>query len=281
MKPAAALAAAALATLTSGCVAALPLAAGAALARRHAELERPATKPVAGADAIAEAAEPRVVPTALTVLPRPAPANSTGDPDIEAFATFATEQNKAPSPGGNRFSAILPRANELRVARTACQSLPAAVIVDLDPGRGTFDPLMPGTADPALGGALARLRAQGITVAWLSRLGSNFEAATRESLARTGLDPAGADTLLLLHDIAERKQSLRDQIAKRHCPVAMLGDERADFDELYLYLKNPDGALALDAMIGKGWFLASPFARPDERDPVQSLIATGSTPDRP
>ena len=74
-----------------------------------------------------------------------------------------------------------------------------------------------------------------------------------------GLDPTGMDTLVLMSDIGERKQTRRDAIANTLCPIAILGDERADFDELYLYLKNPDSAIALDASIGRGWFLASPF----------------------
>ena len=107
--------------------------------------------------------------------------------------------------------------------------------------------------------ALDELRAKNVEVVWFSRLGASFEGATRTALAATGLDPAGNDRLVLLSNLDERKQSRRDEAAKRVCPIALVGDERADFDELYLYLKQPEAALALDAMIGRGWFLASPF----------------------
>ena len=40
--------------------------------------------------------------------------------------------------------------------------------------------------------------------------------------------------------------------------IAILGGERASFDELYLYLKHQDAILPPDAMIDNGWFLASP-----------------------
>ena len=281
MKRTAALAAAGLALLTTGCVAAvLPLAAGAALAKRHGELERPAVSRAPTSAAKASSGEARIIPTTLTALP-PASNAPSGDPDVAAFAAYALASGPSTAPGARRTSAILPTASELRVARTPCGSLPAAVIVDLDPGRGTFDPLMPGTPDPALRDALASLRAKGLAVAWLSRLGTNFEAAAREVLQSSGLDPTGADTLLLLPDLSARKQSLRDQVAARFCPVAMLGDERADFDELYLYLKNPDTALALDAMIGRGWFLASPFADSASRGRSANVVAVGTPPEKP
>ena len=43
--------------------------------------------------------------------------------------------------------------------------------------------------------------------------------------------------------------------AAEFCVVALAGDERADFDELFQYLKNPAAAAPLEALIGKGWFL--------------------------
>ena len=38
----------------------------------------------------------------------------------------------------------------------------------------------------------------------------------------------------------------------------MAGDDRADFDELYDYLRDPDGAITLEKMFGNGWFLTPP-----------------------
>ena len=41
---------------------------------------------------------------------------------------------------------------------------------------------------------------------------------------------------------------------------AIAGDRKADFDEVFDYLRNPDGpvAIALEQFIGAGWFLAPP-----------------------
>ncbi|HEU4819564.1 MAG TPA: hypothetical protein VFS87_00200, partial [Qipengyuania sp.] len=160
---------------------------------------------------------------------------------------------------GKRTGALLSRASDLRTDRASCTAVSPAVFIDLDPGRGTFDPLAPGEPDRTMVAALEELRAKDVQVIWFSRLGASFEDATRAALAAAGFDPAGTDRLVLLSNLDERKQSRRDEAAKLVCPIALVGDERADFDELYLYLKQPDAALALDAMIGRGWFLASPF----------------------
>ena len=77
---------------------------------------------------------------------------------------------------------------------------------------------------------------------------------------------------MLMRDLDERKQTRRDELASEMCPVALLGDERADFDELFLYLKRPEAAIALEPMIGQGWFLASPLL-PDANQPL-----TGAQP---
>ena len=281
---AAALALAILAPLTSGCIAAaIPLAAGTVMVRSQLEENRAAKAAEApvmpanlgkAADASARS-DFRVVPTALTALPAPDPFTNGGSPAISAFRVYALEQAQLPIGPGKRASAILPSASDLRPQRAECAALPAAVFIDLDPGRDTFDPLAPGDPDRALGTALAELRDQGVKVVWFSRLGTNFADAARAALVASGLDPASRDTMMLLPDLAERKQSLRDAVARSYCPIAILGDERADFDELYLYLRSPDAALALDAMLDKGWFLASPF-RPSS--PLTVETAPGATP---
>lgn len=272
MRRRAALLLAGLAPLTSGCIAAvLPVAAGAALVKRHADLEKGAAKPEPAAASSARS-DLKIVATSLNALPPPDVPVGPGHTAISTFRDYGLAQAKLAPAAGKRTSAILHSASDLRVARTACGNLPPAVFLDLDPGRGAFDPLAPGKADVALGAALAELREQGVRMVWFSRLGTSFGPAVRESLASSGLDPAGTDELVLMRDIGERKQSLRDEFARRVCPIAMLGDERADFDELYLYLINPDAAVGLDAMLDKGWFLASPFSPPNQ------AAQTGATP---
>lgn len=248
--------------LLSGCVAAaIPLAAGAALATMktgNAPSERAQSAAQSSADG-----DLTVTRLALAELPPPDPAPPGRNPAVTAFRDYTLAQ-LALEPGRKRPSALLTRAADLKTDRAFCATTVNAVFVDLDPGRGTFDPLAPGRPDAALATALGELRARGVTVVWFSRLSGSFEAVTRAALAASDLDPSGSDRLVMLRDLDERKQSRRDEVAKQVCPLAMIGDERADFDELYLYLKEPDAAFALDAMIGRGWFLASPFAAAGE-----------------
>lgn len=189
-------------------------------------------------------------------LPAPSPAS---DSVVEGFLAHALEQTQRNPTFTPRQSALLAEPGALRPERMECASRPPAVIVDLDPGKESFDPLAPATAAPRLAAALAELRERGVTVFWTSHLGEGFEEALRAVLAETGLDPAGQDRLLLLRTLDQRKHTRRTEIARSHCVVAMLGDERADFDELFHYLRQPETALRLDAMLGSGWFLASPL----------------------
>jgi hypothetical protein len=55
---------------------------------------------------------------------------------------------------------------------------------------------------------------------------------------------------------------LRQQASEDVCIVAIAGDERSDFDELYDYLRDPNGAPALEEMIGSGWFIVPPPLEP-------------------
>ncbi|RYY43049.1 MAG: hypothetical protein EOP59_08730 [Sphingomonadales bacterium] len=256
----------------SGCIAAvIPLAAGAVVAKRVDAIETRAAKLDKAAAAASSRRGETVTLTNLTSLPPPDPALPTANAAVASFHAYALAQAELQPGAGTRPSAIIPDASDLTLVRSQCGRQQSAVFVDLDPGRGTFDPLAPGLADPSLGAALADLRAREVKIVWFSRLSANFAEPARAALAAGGLDPQGGDEIVLMRDIGERKQTLRDEVAKRLCPIAILGDERADFDELYLYLKNPDAALALDAMIGKGWFLASPFTR-------GPAPATGVTP---
>jgi len=52
----------------------------------------------------------------------------------------------------------------------------------------------------------------------------------------------------------------------------MAGDDRADFDELYSYLRNPNGAVMLEPMFNNGWFLTPPPL-------VEATEANGTLPE--
>ena len=67
----------------------------------------------------------------------------------------------------------------------------------------------------------------------------------------SGLDPTGRDPLLLVRNEDDRKQTLRAGGQLDVCVVAIAGDRRGDFDELFDYLRDPDGRAGLEAMIGR------------------------------
>ena len=75
---------------------------------------------------------------------------------------------------------------------------------------------------------------------------------------RAGLDPRGEDELYLVRYENESKDSRRQDASGDYCIVAILGDQKRDFDSLFGYLKNPDDAFALDQLIGEAWFLGPP-----------------------
>ncbi|NJK31325.1 MAG: hypothetical protein HC927_02305 [Deltaproteobacteria bacterium] len=50
-----------------------------------------------------------------------------------------------------------------------------------------------------------------------------------------------------------------ENLAATACIIAIAGDERADFDERYRYLRNPRAGAQLDLLIDDGWFLIEPI----------------------
>jgi hypothetical protein len=201
----------------------------------------------------------RIVLTGLSEMPAPTARDiGISDGTILSFARHALARAEADPANAATRSAVLAAPGALETERAACRDGPAMVLIDLDPGREAFDPLAPSRTDPALVDALARLREGDVVIAWQTHLGDNFADLIRATLADTGLDPTGTDRIETLGSLDERKQTRRDALARTHCIVAILGDERSDFDELYLYLKDRDAVVPPDAMIGNGWFLASP-----------------------
>ena len=90
---------------------------------------------------------------------------------------------------------------------------------------------------------------------WISGEPASNEAAIRMALVRSGLDMSRSDRLVLMSDPSDRKQTLRDAVAGTSCLIAIAGDTRSDFHELFDYLLNPGDANALQPMIGNGWFI--------------------------
>jgi hypothetical protein len=197
-----------------------------------------------------ETAPAALTPVAATSAP--APGNAAG---YAALLDFAQTEGAIPPSGNERHSAILAHALDLKPETTECSIHPAAVLIDLDPAGGTLDPAAAVHADPAFAAGLQSLREQGVAIAWISANSADRAGDIRRTLVASGLDPEGRDELALLRYPDERKQTRREDFAKEFCLVAIAGDDRGDFDELYQYNKDRDAAAPLDALIGNGWFL--------------------------
>lgn len=261
------LAALALLPSLSGCVAAalaVPVAAAVGMISQNVRVR--AATPVPERRGSGDLARPRTVGgvtlTDLTALPRPAIAGTTADPWLP-FVTYALghagDEQLAES------ALLAPGASPTRDARRlACPEKVPAVLLDLDPGEAAFAADNVGLPSNGLAEGLARLREAGIVVLWISRTDANQVRQVADALVLAGLDPTGRDPLLLVRNAADRKQTLRQEANLDVCVIAIAGDRRADFDELFDYLRDPNGAIGLEGMMGEGWFLAPvPF------DPVR------------
>lgn len=280
-----------MALLLQGCAAAvIPLAAGALMGDslrsgtvEVAAAEQAAPDTASPADLAAESVaasagvtDARPTPAAgsgeiielLDITELPAPTATPGGSArstsvINSFARYSLEQAALYGAEGDeaRLSALLEEPGSLKPARADCGDLPPAALIDLDPGRDTADPLTDIPLPQELAPALKTLREADIRIAWVSRIGEGFADPLRMQLVRRGFDTAYSDLVAMPANLDQRKQTLREDLSKRYCVIAILGDDRADFDELYLYLKNDDAAFALDSIIGQGWFLDPNFGQ--------------------
>ena len=260
------LAAIALLPALGGCVAAAALAVPAMTAIGAATRDKSPAEPLAKAEApSAVAAVEEEAPadtTSIQLLPLtelPAPTGGEAlagrsDPwrDLLAFAL-----SRQPNADGKMASVMLsPDAKlDLLPELQPCQRNERAVVIDLDPGEAAFEPGAELRAAPALADKLDVLRRAGVLVMWISRQDPNRVTEIADALQRSGLDPTGRDPILLSFGDGDRKQTLREQAAQTACVVAIAGDERRDFDELFGYLRDPAMATNFDLLLGAGWFL--------------------------
>ena len=218
------------------------------------------------------------LPTAAPALaPAPAPDNAAPVPPVDPALRLDTGSDPA-------FRALVGYARRLALGADAETPLLSAmlvdpvetdgrrklctagerllVLIDLDPVDGTFvPPARPATdAGRALG--LSLLRDAGVLIAWISDNPPLAAIEIRSALEAAGLDPRGEDIIALRNDPAERKQTRRESLAQTACVIAIAGDERADFDERFRYLKDPSVGVGLEAVIGDGWFLIQPLLAP-------------------
>ncbi|MEP6867015.1 MAG: hypothetical protein ABJA20_00715 [Novosphingobium sp.] len=233
--------------------------------------------PTRGDPVVAPAPLPRLAPQvaalptpppALVPLPAPRPMSSpsagavfrpmdsTPSSGYLGFTAFAISHANAPD--ASAVAGVIDLKSPLAAPHLAqCGGQAPAVVIDLDPGLSVFNPAA-AEPQPGLGEALAALRSAGVTVMWASAMPVERAEDVHVALARTGLDPARIDRLLLLNGPGDRKQARRAAAARNWCVIAMAGDRRGDFDEVFDYLRDPDARIPADDLFGKGWYIAPP-----------------------
>ncbi|MFM2371289.1 MAG: hypothetical protein RIS85_1011 [Pseudomonadota bacterium] len=267
-----------------GCVAAalVPLAAGGTLVKKTADGSKTArvVKPVVVVGtATATAAEPvaELAPVmqadvaqaaadpAAEAPASPTPALSADPLDgYGAMAEFVLAQAETAKPGKARRSALLDQRSLTALPRMlSCGDQRGALVIDLDPGDKAFDLNDPPSPAPGLAERLRAIRGTGTAVVWIASLPESRSKELATVLQATGLDPLGIDPFLLMRPRETRKQQVLNRAAEDWCVLAIAGDRKADFDEVFDYLRNPDGpvALALEQHLGAGWFVVPPPIR--------------------
>ena len=156
------------------------------------------------------------------------------------------------------MSAILSNPSALDAKRQPCAKSTPLVLIDLDPHDGKLAADDARAVAPSVAQGLQQLRDMDIAIAWISQGTAGDAGAIRTALTRTGLDPEGKDRLVLMRYPDDRKQTRRDELAQDHCILAIAGDNREDFDELYEYLRKPEAGASLEQLVGNGWFLVPP-----------------------
>lgn len=259
----------------SGCVAAaIPVLAGGMLAGKDRigfdspdEINAPAPKvtidDARNSPAVDEPGE-AIADPAPTPLPETmaksapsliTPAIVPAAPQLALLSSYVESQARRDPVSQPRQSAILAAPGSLSPDRSDCSIRPPAVVFDLDPADEAFDPSGKAKADPALVQMLHSFRMQEVEIFWVSELAALDAGKIRKRLVESGLDPVGRDGLLLMRRIDDRKQARRRELSETHCAIAIAGDRKTDFDELYEYLKDPSAAKPLDSLLGAGWFL--------------------------
>jgi predicted HAD superfamily phosphohydrolase YqeG len=171
------------------------------------------------------------------------------------FAEFALSQAQRRDEGLGVPSAVLTEQVSLVTPQSVpCQTKPLAVMIDLDaapiqavPSEGLTRPL---------GSLFEDMRNAGIRLIWVSGRREIDVDSTLDPL-RQGINPAikPEDLISLQEGSGMRKQERRWNLAQYYCIVAVAGDQKSDFDELFEYLRNPEYAVSLDKYWDNGWFM--------------------------
>ncbi|GAA0270310.1 hypothetical protein GCM10009127_07980 [Alteraurantiacibacter aestuarii] len=244
---------------------AAPAPAPAAITPAIAPAPRPATRPTPTpppSSQLERAAETLGL-SVVTSMPSPASspfdlAPGTGSEAYQPFFDHVMAKLTAQPNGGGRESMLLLDPPSLDPALQICGNRPPAVLIDLDPANGLMPLVGQNRPNDSLAAQLANLRQRGVTIYWISGHGPGQASAIRRRLADSGLDPDGVDPLIVTRFAGESKQERRYGLGDSNCLLAIMGDQRADFDELYDFVLDPIMAAPLEGLIGEGWFLAPP-----------------------
>ena len=184
-----------------------------------------------------------------------------GSSPYASFAVHALKQSARLAAGEGVESVVLvPRVDIFKPETMGCAGKPLAVLIDLD-GTTNRDWIKAETLyrQNGLAQVLLSLRAAEISVIWLSDEPVAASERISAILNEAGFSHSESDDFLFLDRGGEdRKQVRRWDAARNYCIVAMAGNERADFDELYAYLRDPNGAIMLEKMFDNGWFMTPP-----------------------
>ena len=195
------------------------------------------------------------------------------------FLRFSLTQAEKYDEGEDVRSVILAAGSAPEQKKfVACDGLPLAVMIDLDGGIDTLSKTAEqntGVAD--LAKSLAALRNTGISVIWLSDHPASQADTMIVALKSSGLMEEGDDDFLSLdRGNGDRKQARRTEASDRFCIVAMAGDRKSDFDELFTYLRDPSAFMTLDTMWDAGWFI-KPVPDIANLTPAQTVLTQKAT----
>ncbi|WP_338242423.1 hypothetical protein [Aurantiacibacter hainanensis] len=152
-------------------------------------------------------------------------------------------------------SAMLADPTSLQPVRRDCAGNSPTVVIDLDPEDGLVPIAGPLAMNTELSRVLADLRMRDVSIAWMTDRGPVDARAVRDRLVAAGLDPEGSDSLYVERYPGETKQARRTALSETQCVIAVAGDTRSDFDDLYNYIIDQNDARPLEILLGNGWFL--------------------------
>jgi hypothetical protein len=181
------------------------------------------------------------------------------------FARYAIgEAQKRQQSGFANGMVLIERPSLSKPHMIDCGLKPMAVIIDLDVAPGT-PPEMLVQRQNGFATLLGLMRESDIRIIWLAETDEGSLKPILD-LLKEGENPVISEDDLMMVGVPgrSRKQERRWQLASRFCVVAIAGDTRGDFDELYDYLRDPAYAIRLEGFIGRGWFeLPHPVAAID------------------